>query len=161
MILYHCNIGFPLLTSSAELIANSKRVTPRDDDAAAGLAQHKSFELPKPGYREQVFYHEMVANSADEVCVALINRDLAGGTGVYIKYHQRNLPYLIQWKQMGFGTYVLGLEPSNCYVEGLAAERASGRLQFLQPGETRHYRLEFGVLDGTEEIDAITREIVQ
>jgi hypothetical protein len=54
---------------------------------------------------------------------------------------------------MGYGTYVLGLEPANCHVEGRASERASGRLQHLQPGEIRAYRLEIGVLDGPQAMD--------
>jgi hypothetical protein len=157
MMLYHCNLGFPLLAPSAELFANSRRVTPRDADAAAGLTQWSTFEAPTPGYREQVFYHEMEADNDGEVRVALINRALDGGLGVYLKYHQKTLPHLVQWKQLGYGTYVLGIEPANCHVEGIAAERASGRLQILQPSETRHYRLELGVLDGLEEIEAFMR----
>ena len=159
MLLYHCNLGFPVLNPDAELLTNSTRVTPRDEDAAAGLTSWSTFTTPTPGYREQVFYHEMEADNAGDVRVALINRTLDGGLGVYLKYHQKTLPYLVQWKQMGFGTYVLGLEPANCHVEGRAAERASGRLQHLQPGETRTYRLELGVLDGPQEIEAFARDI--
>jgi hypothetical protein len=87
------------------------------------------------------------------VRVALLNHDLDDGLGVYLKYHQATLPNLVQWKQMGYGTYALGLEPANCHVEGIAAERARGSLQYLQPGETRKYRLEFGVLDGVQAME--------
>lgn len=157
MMLYHCNLGFPLLSPDAQLITNSRRVTPRDDAAAEGLLAHNTFQPPTPGYTEQVFYHEMVTDNAGDVRVALINRGLDNGLGVFLKYHQKSLPHFVQWKQMGHGTYVLGLEPSNCYVGGRAEERAAGRLQVLQPGEQRAYRVEIGVLDGIEEIEEFTR----
>jgi len=52
------------------------------------------------------------------------------------------------------GTYVVGLEPANCWVEGRAKERERG-LQFLKPGETREYHLEIGVLSSREEISQL------
>lgn len=159
MLLYHCNLGFPLLDPSAKLVANSTDITPRDEDAEWGVEQWSTFEAPTAGYREQVFYHEMAADGDGDVRVALLNHTLDGGLGVYLKYHQATLPYLVQWKQMGYGTYVLGLEPANCHVDGRAAERASGRLLQLQPGETRDYRLEIGVLDGAQEMEAFVEKI--
>lgn len=159
MMLYHCNLGFPLLDADARLMINSRRVTPRDEAAANGLMSYQEFQPPTPGYAEQVFYHEMVADNAGDVCVALVNPHLDGGLGVFLKYHKKSLPHFVQWKQMGFGTYALGLEPANCYVEGRAAEREAGRLQVLQPGETRTYRLEVGVLDGQAAIDECLQQI--
>ena len=43
---------------------------------------------------------------------------------------------MIQWKQIGQGAYVAGLEPATNWTIGRAAERAAGRLKFLEPGET-------------------------
>ena len=48
----------------------------------------------------------------------------------------------MQWTMTGEGTYVLGLEPATCRVEGSAAEEAAGRVIRLEPGETRLHRLE-------------------
>ncbi len=135
MMLYHCNFGFPLLSPASELITASRRVTPRDEEAAAGLTAYNVFQSPTPGYAEQVFYHEMAADNAGNVRVALINPELDGGLGISLSYHQKQLPRFIQWKMMGYGSYVLGLEPANCYVEGRAQERERGSLLLLQPGE--------------------------
>jgi hypothetical protein len=49
---------------------------------------------------------------------------------------------LVEWKMMGEGAYVVGLEPANCHVEGRCVERERGTLQILEPGESRRYRLE-------------------
>ena len=161
MMLYHCNFGFPLLAPDAQLVTNSRAVTSRDDSAAAGLADYAHFQAPTPGYAEQVFYHQMVADHAGDVRLALINRQLDGGLGIFMRYQQHSLPHFVQWKQMGHGGYVLGLEPANCHVGGRAAALAEGMLPFLQPGETRAYRVEIGVLDGAESIAEYERAISQ
>lgn len=159
MMLYHCNFGFPLLAPCSELVTASRRVTPRDEVAAPGLLAYHLFQPPTPGFDEQVYYHEMAADHAGDVRVALVNPELDGGMGIYLCYHQQNLPRFIQWKMMGYGSYVLGLEPANCYVEGRAKERERGTLLQLQPGEKLNYRLEIGVLDGREEIENCTQAI--
>ena len=43
------------------------------------------------------------------------------------------LPILSQWRSMASGDYVLGLEPTNCYIMGRSAERANGTLPVLEP----------------------------
>ncbi len=45
----------------------------------------------------------------------------------------------------GEGTYVLGLEPATCRVEGPAAEEAAGRVIRLEPSEMRLHRLDLEV----------------
>lgn len=58
-----------------------------------------------------------------------------------ISFERAALPYFVLWKMGPSGTYVVGLEPANALVEGLAVERTKGRLQYLEPGESRRYRL--------------------
>jgi hypothetical protein len=60
----------------------------------------------------------------------------------------RELPRFIQWKMTGEGTYVLGLEPANCWTQGRIKERERGTLQFLDPGERREFFLQIGILEG-------------
>lgn len=156
MIVYHINFGFPLLSEGAELIAPSRRVTPRDAVAAPGLDDHARYEAPIAGYQEQVFYHDMAAGDDGYVTVVLANRGFDGGRGlgIYLRYRQAELPRFTQWKMVGAGTYVTGLEPGNCMVEGRDKDRARGILQFLEPGDQREYLLEIGVLDGSDAIAA-------
>ena len=161
MLLYHCNFGFPLLDEGAELIAPSRQVTPRDDVAAPGLDGHARFEAPVEGYAEQCFFHEMAADDEGYVTALLANRGFDGGRGLgaYLRYRQDTLPRFTQWKMVGQGEYVTGLEPANCLVEGRDIDRERGILQFLEPGETRTYELEIGVVDGTDAIDTLADEI--
>ncbi|HOF87878.1 MAG TPA: aldose 1-epimerase family protein [Armatimonadota bacterium] len=158
MMLYHCNFGWPLLGPDSALVTNSRQVTPRDAAAAEGLLGWSTFQEPTPGYAEQCFYHDIPADNAGDVRVALLNPAL--GLGVGLRYHQKTLPRFIQWKQMGFGHYVLGLEPANCLVEGRDTERARGTLVVLQPGESRDYTLELTALDGAEAMEAFAAAIM-
>ncbi|MFO7948286.1 MAG: DUF4432 family protein, partial [Armatimonadota bacterium] len=67
----------------------------------------------------------------------------------------------IQWKMPAEGTYVTGLEPANCLVEGRTKDREEGRLVTLEPGESAEYSLEVGVLADNDEIDALGSEIAK
>ncbi len=156
MLLYHCNFGFPIVSEQTELLAASAEVKPRDEAAAPGLADYHRFQPPTPGYQEQVFYHTLKADTLGQAQAALVNRTFGGGQGLggYVRFALAELPRLVQWKMMGQGNYVCGLEPATNWVGGRATERAEGRLQFLAPGETRHYKLEIGVLTSQAEIDA-------
>jgi hypothetical protein len=154
MMLYHVNIGWPVVDQGTRLCLRSRKSIPRDAIAAPGLEGSLVFETPHPGYSEQVFYHDLIADADGHASVLLRNDAL--DLGVFVHYRQEELPKFIEWKMMGSGTYVVGLEPANCLVGGRAAERAAGTLQFLQPGEEKHFALQIGVLDGHTALDDFT-----
>ncbi|MDH7486053.1 MAG: aldose 1-epimerase family protein [Anaerolineae bacterium] len=143
MILYHINLGFPLLDETCELLAEPHAVRPRDSVAAPGLETWMRFQPPTPGYREQVFYHDLPADAEGWASITL--RNPTRRLSLTVRYQKAMLPNLVQWKMMGEGAYVLGLEPANCRVEGRSKERARGTLQFLAPGEQRDFRVEIAV----------------
>jgi hypothetical protein len=146
MILYHFNLGFPLVSEDARLHLEAEQTVPRDADAEVGLADWRSFQSPTAGYREQVFRHVPVADDEGKARVELENPSL--GLGLQWCYDRASLPHLFQWKMMGEGTYVLGLEPGNSSgIQGRAAARESGDLPHLAPGESRSYALEVEVIE--------------
>lgn len=161
MLLYHINFGFPVVSEHTELLAASAEINPRDAAAETGLAQHNRFQPPTPGYTEQVFYHTLKADAEGYAQAALVNRNFGGGQGLggYVRFALAQLPRLIQWKMMGQSTYVCGLEPTTNWAGGRAEERAEGRLQFLEPGESRRYQVEIGVLSSMAEIDAFAASL--
>ena len=163
MYLFHINVGFPILTQDSELLAPSSQVTPRDEHAAANLNNYNLCDPPTVDFQEQVYYHEMEPDVDNHIHVALVNRNFnkGQGIGVSVRYHKTQFPRFVQWKMCGEGTYVLGLEPSNCGVEGRAKEREQGALQYIEPGGRRHYEVEIGVLASNEEIDALQEKITQ
>jgi galactose mutarotase-like enzyme len=146
MILYHCNLGFPLLDEGARLHLEADETVPRDGVAEAGLHEWRRFQPPTPGYLEQVFRHVAKADNEGMVRVVLENPGL--GLSLALSYDKASLPHLFQWKMMGEGAYVLGLEPANSSgIEGRAIARQREDLPYLEPGESRSYWLELEVVD--------------
>jgi Domain of unknown function (DUF4432) len=160
MLLYHCNLGYPILSEHSELLIDDEEVFARDEGCAPGLPGHRRFEPPTPGYSEEVFQHVTKTDAEGYARAALVNRNFDGGRGlgVFVRWRAAELPWLNQWKMMGQGAYVLGLEPATNWTIGRTAERAAGRLKFLEPGETRNYRVEIGVLVSRTEIDAFAAQ---
>lgn len=139
MIVYHMNIGFPMLDETSYLVAEPRSTRARDEFAAPGINDWMRFQLPTSGYHEQAFYHDLPAGPDGWAAITLVNptRRLS----LTVRYDGSTLTNLIEWKQMGRGEYVLGLEPSNCTVDGRSKERARGTLPFIEPGQ----RVEFSV----------------
>lgn len=158
MMLYHFNLGFPLLSDKTRLLVQSLEVTPRDDDSAAGLDSWNRFDYPLPQRPHQLFYHRVRPDSGGKAHVVLDARqDLGDGPlAVYLSYSYASLPWLINWKCLQSGNYVTGIEPANAWVQGRNVEREMNRLRFLEPWERVSYEVEFGVLVGEEEIRSFT-----
>jgi hypothetical protein len=148
MILYHCNVGHPLLDEGAELVADSLEVRPRDAVAAQEFSTYQIYKGPTRGYPDTVFYHKLRPSCDGMTSAVLLNRRL--DLGLAVRWDPRNLPNFIQWKYTAEGTYGAGLEPANCLVEGRSRERERGTLVYLAPGETRSYRVELQVGSAAE-----------
>lgn len=136
MLLYHINIGYPLVRAGARLEAPSVHVYPRDEAARPGFERWAEYDAASPGYAEQVFFHHVAADAATSQ-VMLHNGELGFG----VEWSTDTLPYFTQWKNTRQGIYVSGLEPGNCLPEGQNGARRSGRLIMLQPGETKAFRV--------------------
>jgi Domain of unknown function (DUF4432) len=142
-ILYHMNFGYPLLSEDAELLIDPVETVPRDADAVSGMNEFRKFIKPQPAFREQVFYHTMKGNKEGETTIKLNNRKI--GVGVTIKFNVHQLPYINQWKMMGYGEYVLGIEPSNVLCKSRNILRQENSLPVLQPGECTTNNIEIAV----------------
>jgi len=133
-ILYHMNMGYPFLSEDAELIIDPEKTWARDEIAEKGIRQFRQFSKPQAGYQEQVFFHIMKADEKGETRVSLRNKKL--GIALTVSFNVAGLKYLTQWKMMGQGDYVLGIEPCNVPCTNRKAMREEKLLPFLQPGES-------------------------
>ena len=156
MMLYHFNIGFPLLSADTRLLVNSEHIEPRGADSK--IERWDRFEPPQVGRPHQLFYHKLHADAAGKSHIVLAGmQDYGDGPiAVYLSFTHETLPWFINWKSMIAGDYVTGIEPANAWVEGRAAEREAGRLRFLEAWESVEYEVEFGVLAGHQAINAFT-----
>jgi hypothetical protein len=118
---------------------------PITEDREAALANHAAYGPPQANWQDSVLVHRVKPDADGWARTAFINRRL--GLGLYIKQRPEQLPWLWQWKQLGQGTYVAGVEPANCFGRGRADDRERGTLRFLGAGEQQAYSLEIGVLE--------------
>ncbi len=133
-ILYHMNMGYPLLDEDSVITIPSAEVTPRDAHAAEDLGNWMHMQKPTPGYQERCYYHRF----ADQTGRAAIFQPKLG-MGIEITFDAKELGGFVEWKMMGVRDYVLGLECGNCYPDGRDVMRRMGMLKFLAPGERKTY----------------------
>lgn len=140
MVLYHVNVGWPLLDEVANLELPSREVNPRDPDARSGAGRWHQIEEPQVGFREQVFGHDF--RDSGTAVVAVDNPSI--DTRLELRFDTGTLPALHQWKMSGEGNYVMGLEPVNVNTfAGRAGARAAGHLPMLKPGRSVAYTIDF------------------
>lgn len=149
MVLYHMNMGYPLLSEHARLYIPSADVKPRTEHAAKDLDTWMRMLPPQPCFEEQCYFHSFQG----EGLAAIYNPDIS--QGLAIRFDPENLPYFTEWKMMGHRDYVLGLEPGNCHPDGRDRMRAEGRLTVLQPGETVRYRVDISMIAGEDQWEAV------
>ncbi|HZS87998.1 MAG TPA: DUF4432 family protein [Chloroflexota bacterium] len=161
MLLYHMNIGFPFVDEGAELVAPIGEAPGTFAGSVPdGLrGTYGKYIAPQKDWIYEGYEHDMIADAEGNVRVAIVNPRANDGLGVYVIYRRQQLPRYIEWRMMGEGQYVVGIEPcTNLF--GRDAVREAGDLIVLQPGEKRAYGLEVGVLSGHEEIERFRTRVV-
>ncbi len=144
MLLYHVNIGYPMLSETATIKARRHKVVPRDAEAAKGVREWNKFDPPVKGYKEQCFYHDIPADRDGFARCTLSNKKL--GLEFEVAYRKKELPFFTEWKMTGEGEYVVGFEPANCHVEGQTIEKNKFKsLKVLSPGETCEFKVRISI----------------
>lgn len=140
-ILYHINLGHPVVDESSRLIAPPAEVVGWDEMSREAEAEHARFGPPTRGATVQVFELRLKPPLPDPVRVGVVNEAFhpTRGIGVVVDYDAAELPRLWQWRMLSEGIYVTGIEPANCGLLGRVAERAAGRVTELAPGERRSF----------------------
>lgn len=129
-LLYHINLGYPFLREGVRLVTGSDVVTPRNDDAMAGMAEYDVMSAPVDGCPEQVFFHDITPDRKGWAEITAENEEL--GLAFTVRYKKDNLPVLSQWKSMASGDYTLGLEPCTNHLAGRAGSREAGELKTVE-----------------------------
>jgi len=133
-LLYHINLGWPLVDSEAQISAAAI--------PASGFSETSNWvrEMASPVPLEPERVDPLVAVSDDDGWSSATLH--ANGTDVVVRYRTSELPYLTIWRSAAAGSYALGIEPGTCWpshVEGPDAGKA-GRI--LKPGESFTAKLE-------------------
>ena len=159
MLLYHINVGHPVIAEGARYLA------PIEDVVWAGHAEryrdqgvgYRRLPGPRADFAEQVWEHEMATGVAGEVPVAAVNDAL--GIGFEVVSRKDQLPCHLQWQNFQEGLYCMGMEPSTNHVLGHGHARDNGEMIVLGHGESRSYDVTMRVLEGAAGIAAAERRI--
>jgi hypothetical protein len=157
MLLYHCNLGWPLVDEGTEIVWKG-RWTSRFDES-----KHKIFKqgnnvhrCPAPlvehaGAGEEVAFIDSTPDPSGNCTCGVHNAQI--GLALALKFQKKQLPWLTNWQHWGRGEYVTGIEPGTHPPIGQAKAREQNDLIMIAPGEKRKYHLTMEVLSNKEEID--------
>lgn len=136
-LLYHCNMGYPLLSENAIVDIPCDEVIAKDALSESGLETRLKMEKPQRGYEEQDFFYKV----SGKPTVSIFNPDIQ--KGLEMSFDAKELGWVTEWKMMGEFEYVLGLEPGNCVPVGREEMRKSFNLEFLDPQAERTFHVTF------------------
>ena len=133
MILYHFNMGYPLLSENAVVTIPHNSISPRSEHSGKYMDTARVMEKPQAGYEECNYVYDLKAID-NLASVGIYNPDIQKGLKMTVD--KRTLDIFNEWKMMGEHDYVLGLEPANCTCDGRDKVREKGILKFLDAGAT-------------------------
>ena len=151
MVLYHINIGYPVIDENSRFICNSKEIIPVGNRSKETIDSFSQMHAPVKGESEHLFFHDFKSDKDGMTCCGIINPDLE--FGVYLKYSKNQLPNFSQWKMLAEAEYVMGMEPGNCNPVGRVEAKRKGSIEILKAGERKEIDMEIGILSTRKEID--------
>jgi len=159
MLLYHVNLGYPVIDDGSRYLAPLREVcwASHAADLTAQTVGYRRCPGPVAGFAEQVWEHDMAADAAGLVPVAVVNDRI--GLGLMVETRKDQFPCALQWQNFQAGHYVMGVEPSTHHAQGNRFARDRGEMIWLQAAEARQYDSRFVVLDGPAAIAAAEARI--
>lgn len=137
-LLYHVNLGWPLLHGGA--VVTAEAAAPSDVAAASAHdgSWQRTLEEPSPAAPERVDALDAVA--ADDGWSVVT---LSGETGtVAVRFRPEQLPFLTVWRSAAAGSYALGIEPGTCWPSHAEGPDRGKAGRILEPGESFDVDLE-------------------
>lgn len=131
-ILYHTNIGYPMLDEGVKIVADVDKITPRNDWAAQNINTAFEIEAPQDNKEETCYLLKLAAP-----VISVVNEKL--GRKFTLEYSGETLPEFVEWKSMACGDYALGLEPSTSRPDDEFRTCTIGR------GESKQFIIELKV----------------
>lgn len=153
MFFYHINLGYPLIDEGTRYVAPICEVvwaSHEEDGLDAQGVGYRQCPPPILGFSEQVWEHDMAADSEGRVPIVVANDRI--GLGVEVNTVKAQLPCAYQWQNFQAGHYVMAVEPSTHHLKGNLFARDRGEMIWLEAGDTRSYDTRFRILDGANEI---------
>ena len=154
MYLYHVNVGWPVVDAGSEYLVPAPEGVPV---AEYPTKDYRTLTGPAAGMPEECYEHDMEPAPDGTVPVGIVNREI--GLGAYQVYRKDQFPFHTMWRMLGEGIYGVAMEPTTNRDAGRFDAKDRGELAMLQPGESRNYDIEIGVLDGKAAIDEFAKRV--
>jgi hypothetical protein len=158
-LLYHCQFSPPFLEAGSRMRAPIHTLAPRNARAAEGIARHDLYEGPTPGFVEQVYFYDLLADSQGRTLALL--HDAKADKGVVLRFEKSELPRFVVWKNSAAveDGYVTGLEPATNFPNFKSFERDHGRVITLPPGARKTCSVSIEVHASASEVAGVLKEI--
>lgn len=131
-ILYHVNLGYPLLTEGGKVFTETEKVVPRTEYAEKKLNVWNTMERPVDNEEETCYYLRPSCNT-------VYYSNPYSGRKFTLHYYGKELDKFIVWKSMASGDYALGLEPSTTELDENFAYKK------IDAGESKSFDLTFTI----------------
>ena len=109
-LLYHINVGYPMLDDGVKVIADVESYTPRTAWAKQNEATMYEMNASTPNQEETCYFLNLKKSE-----ITLVNGKI--GKEFTVSYSGDTLPCFVEWKSMASGDYALGLEPSTTELD--------------------------------------------
>ena len=131
-LLYHVNLGYPMLDDGAKVIADTDCIYPCNEWAKKNIDSALEIGKDIAGMEETCYFHKLTNPK-----VSLVNEKIK--KAFTLSYSPDTLPYFLQWKSMASGDYALGLEPCTTkFSDGI-------EYKILKSGESAEFSLELEI----------------
>lgn len=131
-LLYHVNVGYPMLDAGAEVRLDEKNSCGRTPWATQNIETRFEMEEPVADTEETCYFIEMNRPTA-----SIVNEKI--GKEFVLDYSGDTLPCFVEWKCMVSGDYALGLEPCSCLLDDGFAYST------IKAGESIDFKLKLSV----------------
>ena len=159
-LLYHCNVGPPLLEAGSRVVAPIHEMAPISNRAADGIDTYDTYGGPVAGFAEQVYCYELLPDAAGRSLTMLYNSK--ADRALVLRMSLAELPYFTFWKNTAAleDGYVTGLEPAINFPNFRTFERQHGRVRVLPPGGKWEAKWSLEVLDTATAVAEVLKEVV-
>ncbi|MGI9469886.1 MAG: aldose 1-epimerase family protein [Rubripirellula sp.] len=158
-LLYHINVGAPLLAEGATLEAPVESLAPKDALSASEIDSWNEYGPPQEGYAERVYFARLRSDESNSTTAMLRSPD--GTKGLGVSFHTNGLPRFVLWKNTAAENdgYVTGIEPATNYPNHRSFEEKQGRVVELAGGETASFRVTLLPLTSAEQVNEVSQQI--
>lgn len=132
-LLYHINVGYPMLDDGAKIVADVESYTPRTAWAKQNEATMYVMSGAVPNQEETCYFLKL--NTPQ---ISLVNEKI--GKTFTVAYSGDALSCFVEWKSMACGDYALGLEPCTTELD------ANFTYNIIKPQEQISFFVKIAVL---------------